>query len=63
MQHTLNRTTNLVMDNLPAEMLHHFPHGTPAAYLSLLYRLPGGVIVCVQKDIETDQSQGEKKGK
>jgi hypothetical protein len=35
-QHTLNRTTNLVMDNLPAEMLHHFPHGTPASYLSLL---------------------------
>jgi hypothetical protein len=24
------------MDNLPAEMLHHFPHGTPASYLSLL---------------------------
>jgi hypothetical protein len=24
------------MDNLPAEMLHHFPHGTPALYLSLL---------------------------
>ena len=36
MQHTLNRTTNLVMDNLPNEMLHHFPHGTPASYLSLL---------------------------
>jgi hypothetical protein len=36
MQHTLNRTTNLVMDNLPLEMLHHFPHGTPATYLSLL---------------------------
>ena len=36
MQHTLNRTTNLVMDNLPAEMLHHFLHGTPASYLSLL---------------------------
>ena len=36
MQHTLNRTTNLAMDNLPAEMLHHFPHGTPASYLSLL---------------------------
>jgi hypothetical protein len=31
MQHTLNRTTNLVMDNLPAEMLHHFPHCTPAS--------------------------------
>jgi hypothetical protein len=36
MQHTLNRTTNLVMDNLPNEMLHHFPRGTPASYLSLL---------------------------
>jgi hypothetical protein len=36
MQHTLNRTTNLDMDNLPNEMLHHFPHGTPASYLSLL---------------------------
>jgi hypothetical protein len=36
MQHTLNRTTNLVMDNLPLKMLHHFPHGTPASYLSLL---------------------------
>jgi hypothetical protein len=36
MQHTLNKTTNLVMDNLPNEMLHHFPHGTPASYLSLL---------------------------
>jgi hypothetical protein len=36
MQHTLNRTTNLVMDNLPNEMLHHFPHGIPASYLSLL---------------------------
>jgi hypothetical protein len=24
------------MDNLPAEMAHHFPHGTPASYLSLL---------------------------
>ncbi len=35
MQHTLNRATNLVMDNLPNEMLHHFPHGTPASYLSL----------------------------
>jgi hypothetical protein len=23
------------MDNLPAEMLNHFPHGTPASYLSL----------------------------
>jgi hypothetical protein len=36
MQHTLNRTTNIAMDNLPAEMVHHFPHGTPASYLSLL---------------------------
>ncbi len=36
MQHTLNRTTNLVIDNLPDEMLHHFPHCTPASYLSLL---------------------------
>ena len=36
MQHTLNRTTNLAMDNFPAEMLHHLPHGTPASYLSLL---------------------------
>jgi hypothetical protein len=24
------------MDNLPNKMLHHFPHGTPASYLSLL---------------------------
>jgi hypothetical protein len=24
------------MDNLPAEMLHHFPHGAPASYLRLL---------------------------
>jgi hypothetical protein len=36
MQHTLNRTTNLVMDNLHAEMLHHFPQGTPTSYLILL---------------------------
>jgi hypothetical protein len=36
MQHTLNRTTNLAMDNLPDEVLHHFPHGAPASYLSLL---------------------------
>jgi hypothetical protein len=36
MQHTLNRTTNLVMDNLPTEMVHHFPHGTPASHLSPL---------------------------
>ncbi|KAI2499521.1 hypothetical protein MHU86_14987 [Fragilaria crotonensis] len=37
MQHTLNRTTNLVMDNLPAELLQtNFPDGTPASYLSLL---------------------------
>jgi hypothetical protein len=24
------------MDNLPTEMLHHFPHGTPVSYPSLL---------------------------
>ena len=36
MQHTLNRTTNLVMDNLPTEMVHHFLHGTPASHLSVL---------------------------
>ena len=37
MQHTINRTTNLVMDNLPAEIAHYFPiKGTPASYLSLL---------------------------
>jgi hypothetical protein len=36
MKHTLNRKTNLVMDNLPTEMLHHIRHGTPASYLSLL---------------------------
>ncbi len=36
MQHTLSRTTNLVMNNLPAEMLQHLPNGTPASYQSLL---------------------------
>jgi hypothetical protein len=36
MQHTLNRTTNLAINNLPPEMIHHFPHGTPASFLSLL---------------------------
>jgi hypothetical protein len=35
MQHTLNRTTNLGINNLPPEMIHHFPHGTPASSLSL----------------------------
>ena len=36
MQHTLTRTINLVMDNIPTEIIHHFPHGTPASFLSLL---------------------------
>jgi hypothetical protein len=37
MQHTfLNRTTNLVMNNLPPEMIHYFPHGTPASFMNLI---------------------------
>jgi hypothetical protein len=36
MQLTLSRTTNLVMNNLPPEMIHHFPHETPATFLSPL---------------------------
>ncbi len=36
MQQTLNRTTNLVLNNLPPGLIHHSPHGTPASFLRLL---------------------------
>jgi hypothetical protein len=35
-QHTFNRATNLVIDNLTSELRSHFTKGIPSSYLSIL---------------------------
>ena len=44
LQHTFNRTINLVTDNMTSEQLSHFPNGPPSTFHDLMLKhLPGSL--------------------
>jgi hypothetical protein len=49
-QHTFNRTTNVVMDNFLLPEIHHFPHGTYPATIDATYKyMPPELSDIIQK--------------